>query len=398
MMCPCLIMHDKRTYSMASYADRLHRFQEILGAQADLAFFPMSSDLQYLTGVPRDIPNYGRTIHPGDWLEGAWIAPKAAPVLPLSRMSAELSGLNRVAGLIDLRVLGDWDDPETMVADILKGFNLPGAPRVAISEQTTGETIVHLQKLLPDAKFISGTTILRELRVIKDEDDIATMRKAGAITEAAFADVLNNLRIGMTELEVISEVNYQMRRHGSLGETFTTSLYNSGPKHPMLWGLRQDSWKRVLTPPVSILFDFGASFDGWCYDYGRTVSFGEPDAEFQKVYKLVMASQAAGVAALKAGEATTSDADAAARRVIEEGGFGKEFRHRLGHGIGMDVHEPPFLTKGDEIPLREGMLFTIEPSITQVTGFSARVEDIVVARPGGGEKLTNGWQELIVIE
>jgi Xaa-Pro dipeptidase len=84
--------------------------------------------------------------------------------------------------------------------------------------------------------------------------------------------------------------------------------------------------------------------------------------------------------------------------VIEEGGYGKWFRHRLGHGIGMDVHEPPFLTKGDETPLQEGMLFTIEPSITQDNSFSARVEDIVVARPGGGEPLTRGFQSLIVIE
>src|SRR5262245_47371505 len=126
---------------MASLADRLRRFQESLGTKADLAFFPMSSDLQYLTGIPRDIPNYGRTIHPGDWLEGAWMTPKHAPVLPLSRMSAELSGLSRLAGLVEQRVLGDWDDPDNLVADILKGFNLPAAPRVAISELAHGETI-----------------------------------------------------------------------------------------------------------------------------------------------------------------------------------------------------------------------------------------------------------------
>ena len=84
--------------------------------------------------------------------------------------------------------------------------------------------------------------------------------------------------------------------------------------------------------------------------------------------------------------------------MIEDAGYGEAFRHRLGHGIGMDVHEPPFLTKGDETPLQEGMLFTIEPSIMQMNDYSSRVEDVVVARPGGGEKLTNGWQELIVVD
>ena len=158
-----------------------------------------------------------------------------------------------------------------------------------------------------------------------------------------------------------------------------------------------ESWHRKLDPPVSILFDFGGIYQGWCYDFGRTVFFGEPNEEAQRVYDLMMASQAAGIAALKAGEATTSDADLAARQVIDEAGYGETFRHRLGHGIGMDVHEPPFLTKGDETPLEDGMCFTIEPSIMQINDYSARVEDIVVARPGGGEKLTNGWQELIVV-
>lgn len=379
------------------YNDRLKRFQELLGGEADAAFFPISADLQYLTGVPRDIPNYGAVMHPGAWLEGAWLTPKHEPVLTLSRMSAELGGLDQLRG-VQMRVLGDWDDPSNLVRDILKGFDLPAKPRLAISDKTEGETVVHLQAILPDVRFVSGTKILRTMRVVKGEDEITIMRKAGEITEAAFADVLKALKIGMTELEIIEEVNFQLRRHGSIGQSFTTSLYNSGPNHPQLFGQRLTTWHRKLTAPVSVLFDFGAAYEGYCYDYGRTVSFGAPDEEMQRVYRLIMDSQAAGIAALKAGEVTTTQVDAAARKVIDDAGYGAEFRHRLGHAIGMDVHEPPFLTKGDETPVREGMLFTIEPSITQIHTFSARVEDVVVARPGGGEKLTNGWQELIVVE
>ena len=377
-------------------SDRLQRFQAILGDKADLAFFPISSDLQYLTGVPRDIPNYGHNIHPGDWLEGAWITPDRAPVLPLSRMSAEFGGLNRLEG-IDIRVLGDWDEPAAMVKGILDDLNLPDNPRVAISDFTRGETISNLQPLLPGATWLSATDILRPMRVIKTESDLEEMKEAGRITEAAFADTLSSLRPGMTELEIVEEVNYQLRKHGSLGQSFTTSLYNSGPDHPLLFGQRMVSWHRKLDPPVSILFDFGGIYQGWCYDFGRTVFFGEPNDEAQRVYDLVMASQAAGIAALKAGEATTTDTDRAARQVIEDAGYGETFRHRLGHAIGMDVHEPPFLTKGDETLLEDGMLFTIEPSIMQLNDYSARVEDLVVARPGGGEKLTKGWQELIVV-
>jgi len=380
-----------------SYDERLGRFQEHIDGQVDLAFFPFSADLQYLTGVPRDIPNFGAVLHPGAWLEGAWMTPKQAPTLLLPRMTAEYGGLSTLKN-IDLRVLGDFDDPAALVRDVLKRFHLPARPRVAISDHATGETVVHLQKILPDAVFSSATDLLRPLRVIKGEDEIAVMRKAGEITEAAFADVIAQLKHGMTELDIVSEVDYQLRRHGSLGPSFTTSLYNSGPNHPMLFGQRLQTWPRVLTPPVSILFDFGAILDGYCYDYGRTVSFGEPEAEFQRVYNLVMQSQAAGVAAMKAGQVACAQVDAAARQVIENGGYGKEFRHRLGHSIGMDVHEPPFLTASDQTVVQEGMLFTVEPSITQMNTFSSRVEDVVVARPGGGEKLTNSYQSLIVID
>ena len=380
-----------------NYSERLQIFQQNFDDSADMAFFPMSADLQYLTGVPREIPNFGWTMHPGAWLEGVWLAPGKDAILTLPRMTAEFGGLSDLKG-VETRVLGDWDEPAALVREILTKFDLPAQPRVAVGDRTHGETLIALQALLPGVVFVSGTTILRRQRVIKSEEEIAVMRKAGDITEAAFADVVKNLKHGMTELDIISEVNHQLRRHGSLGESFTTSLYNSGPNHELIFGHREGKSLRVLKPPVSILFDFGSIHDGFCYDFGRTVSFGQPDEEFQRVYDLVMASQAAGIAALKAGENTTTQADAAARQVIEDAGYGEAFRHRLGHGIGMDVHEPPFLTKGDETPLREGMLLTIEPSIMQFNSFSSRVEDVVVARPGGGEKLTNGFQSLIVID
>lgn len=380
------------------YNQRIQRFQEQLGkAFVDVAFLPISADLQYLTGVPRDIPNYGNVMHPGDWLEGIWVAPTHAPVLTLSRMTAEYGGLKDISA-IQLRVLGDWDDPSELVRDILRSFKMPPEPRAAVGERTRGEVLVRLQAIMPDVVFVSATELMRPLRVVKTDEEISVMRHAGEITEAAFADVLKQLKIGMTELDIVTEVDHQLRKHGSLGPSFTTSLYNSGPNHHLIHGHREESWKRTLNPPISILFDFGAVLDGFCYDYGRTVSFGQPSPEFQKIYDLVMTSQAAGIAALKAGQATTTETDATARKVIQDAGYGEFFRHRLGHGIGMDVHEPPFLTKGDETPLQEGMLFTIEPSIMIHEGFSARVEDVVVARPDGGEKLTNGFQSLIVIE
>lgn len=379
------------------YDERIKTFQQRLAGVADAAFLPISADLQYLTGVPRDIPNFGWTLHPGAWLEGIWLTPQHAPVLTLPRMTAEFGGLDALSD-VNLRVLGDWDNPQQLVTEILAGFKLPTNPTVAIGDRTHGETVIALQAILTEPRFTSATELLRQQRVIKSEEEIAIMRQAGAVTEAAFADVLPRLKHGMTELDVISEVNYQLRRHGSLGESFTTSLYNSGPNHPLIFGHREGKSLRELHPPVAILFDFGAIYNGFCYDYGRTVAFGTPDAEFERVFNLVMQAQAEGVAALRAGQATCEQVDSAARQVIEEAGYGAEFRHRLGHGIGMDVHEPPFLTKGNTTLVQEGMMFTVEPSIMIFDRCSARVEDVVVVRPDGGEKLTSGHQTLYVVD
>jgi len=381
-----------------NYKQRLNNFQQALSGVADLAFFPLSADLQYLTGVPRDIPNFGAVVHPGDWLEGAWLTPDKEPILALPRMTAEFGGLANLEG-VQIRVLNDFDDPRTMVKDFLKEFGIANNARVAIGTFTEGTTVSELNSLLPEASFLSASAILQPMRAIKSEEEIEVMRKAGAITEKAFSEVLGKLEHGMTELDIVSEVDHQLKKHGSLGPSFTTSLYNSGPNHPLLFGQRQATWKRVLTAPVSILFDFGAILDGYCYDYGRTVFFGEPDDSCKEIFGLIMASQEAGIAALQAGKMTTSEADKAARDVLVDAGYGEVFRHRLGHAIGLDVHERPFLTAGDDTPLEEGMLFTIEPSITQFEGkFSCRVEDVVVARPEGGEVLTSGFREMLVVE
>lgn len=375
--------------------DRIQRFQSMLNTQVDVAFVPISADLQYLTGIPRDVPSFGRVMHPGMWAEGAWIAPGHAPIVTLPRMTAIFGGLDNLD--VEVRVLGDHDDPGALVRDIFRALNIPDKPRIAISDTGDAETPIQLQALFPDAVFSSATALLNPLRRVKTEDEIAMMRRAGEITEQAFAAVLGKLKHGMSELDIITEVDYQLRAHGSLGPSFPTSMYNAGPNHRLIFGGREARWQRPLIPPVSLLFDFGAVFEGYCYDFGRTVAFGAPPPDFVQVFDLVMAAQKAGMTALRTGE-TCSSVDAAARTLIANDGYGDAFRHRLGHGIGLDVHEAPFLTASDYTVLEEGMLFTVEPSITQFNHFSARVEDVIVVRDHGGEPLTRSFQNLHVID
>lgn len=382
---------------MSEYRNRMSRFQALIGGKVDLVFVHRGTDLDYLTGLHRDLPNYGRNIHPGDWLQGAWISPEKGAILAVPRRTSEITP-EVVESVDEVRVLADWDSPEAMVKGILASMNLPKGPRIAVSDDAEAQTLVRLQELIPDVRFVSATSLLMQLRVIKSAAEIETLRIAGKKTEDALAATIGNLKIGMTELDIVTELDYQMRRQGSLGPTFATTLYVSGPNHPMIFRQRLKTWQRTLTPPVSILLDFGAVHDGMCYDYGRTVCFGAPTNEQIRVHEMIMRSQAAGIAALKAGAVTCEAVDQASRDVIINDGYGDKFQHRLGHAIGWDVHEPPFLSKGDVTTVQEGMVFTVEPSVWQDGSFSARVEDCVVVRADGGEKLTNGFQELIVIE
>jgi Xaa-Pro aminopeptidase len=376
------------------YPQRIIKYQQTLAGQADLAFFPVSADLQYLAGVEREMPTFGAIRHPGGWVEGLWLAPSAEPLLTLTRMTAEF---NNPGGEVKVRVLGEWEDPAKLLKGVMGTLGLDEVNTLALGEKTAGETFIQVQKIFPGVKFISASELLAPQRMIKTGPELALMRRAGEITEAAFGTAVKQMRHGMTELDVILEVDYQLRTHGSFGPSFNTTLYVVGPHHELLFSQQETTWRRKLTPPVSILFDMGAIHNGYCYDYGRTAFFGEPDESVQLAHRLVMESQAAGIAAMRAGKATAEDADRAARAVIEEAGMGEAFRHRLGHGIGLDVHEPPFLTESDRTMLQEGMLFTVEPSVLVPFAGSARVEDVVMVEVDGGIPLTTGFQELIVI-
>jgi Xaa-Pro aminopeptidase len=379
-----------------SFVQRLTRFRQAVAGKADLVYFPISADLQYLAGVTRDLPSFGAIVYPGAWLEGLWLPVQAEPVLVLTRMTADFHA--PLTQQLDVRMLADRADPAAMLRDLLKRISLPPSPRIAVGCQTTAETLLNLQAMYPGVQFSSSSDLLAPQRVIKSADEISSLQHAGQITESAFRDVLAVLRHGMTELELVIEVDYQLRAHGSLGSSFNTALYCVGPDHELVFGQHAGSWHRQLDPPVSILFDFGAIYQGYCYDFGRTVIFGEPDPRAVEVHALVMRSQTAGIAALQAGRMTAGEVDATARQVISEAGYGEAFRHRLGHGIGLDVHEAPFLTGQDRTVLQQGMCFTVEPSILIEDGLSARVEDIVVVGADGGVPLTSGFQDLIVVD
>src|SRR5262245_50091507 len=319
---------DFRRREPVNYENRVARLREQMArASIDVTFLPISADLQYLIGIPRDIPNYGAVLYPGRWMEGAWIGQTIGPIITLPRMTAEFHLQGVVSG--DIRVIQDQDDPFALAREILKLFNLGDKPHIALGNAAWAETVVALQGLCSGAIFSNAGDLTRPLRRIKSQEEIDALRHAGAVTEAAFTDVLPKLKHGMTELEIMSEVDFQLRKHGAIGPSFTTAMYNRGPNHQPGLGHANTLHNAPLLPPVALLFDFGAAVDGFCYDYGRTVFFGDPPADAQKIYDTIMSSQAAGIRALRSGAVTCQEVDRAARMVVVDAGYGPFFRHRL---------------------------------------------------------------------
>src|SRR5262249_25670582 len=276
---------------MPNYNARLRAVQQKMAEQSiDLLFLQRSANLHSLTGIPREEQNSGTTMYPGEWLSGAWIAPGRAPILSIPRMLADFH--LSVTGY-DLRVLPDAADPAALAGKLLDTLGMPAAATIALDDRAWAETLLGLQAQRPAAHFVSAAQIMRPLRLIKGEDELAIMRRAGEITEAAFHATLPQLRHGMTTLDLISEINYQLKRHSSTAPSFVTSFYNMGVNHPFDIHNREETLLLPLDAPVSISFDFGAIYEGYCYDYGRSVFFGDPGPEYRRVHALLMAPQAA---------------------------------------------------------------------------------------------------------
>jgi Xaa-Pro aminopeptidase len=236
------------------------------------------------------------------------------------------------------------------------------------------------------------------MRMIKDEEERAAMRRAAALIDDVYEAVLSQLALGMGRREIAWLIDETIFAHGADWMSFHTGIYIGGKAEVGAPDVFDDSVQRVLEPGGSLAFDFGALLDGYCSDFGRTVFIGEPTPQRRAVYELVMEAQAAAIARMVDGQITAEQLDDVARSIIDEAGFGPRFIHRLGHSIGKDVHEPPFLLQGDQTVLRTGMFFTIEPSVVLNDGGFIRVEDVVMVSDTGGENYNRTSHELRVID
>lgn len=358
-------------------------------AGIDLVFLPISGDLEYLVGIPRREPSFGNVSYRHGWAAGAFLRPGREPIVLLPRMITEFELPD--ASIADITVLNETDDADAVLARIAGSF----APvkKLAVGARTWSESLIHLLKVLDNPVVSNADDLISPLRQVKSAAELEAMAAAARIVDEVMAVIGPQVRPGVNEAELASEVNLGMKRRGSRVESFDTGIISTGRRD------QRDAGTRLTTQPIqagmSVSFDFGAVVDGYCSDFGRTIFVGEPDAEFERVYELVIAAQSAGIAAARPG-VHASEVDRACRQLIDDGGYGRWFRHRTGHSIGLDVHEYPFISAEDDTPLQPGMTFTIEPSIFWPGHMGARIEDVVVCEASGSRKL-NRYPDTLVV-
>ncbi|WP_033260674.1 M24 family metallopeptidase [Amycolatopsis vancoresmycina] len=290
---------------------------------------------------------------------------------------------------VELLTWVDGDDPYKLVADRL---GKPG--RVAVSDFTPALHVLALRSALGEAEQTLAGPVVRELRMRKDAAEIASLREAGAAIDRVHARVHEWLRPGRTEAEVGADIAAAIVEEGHVQADFV--IVGSGPNGA---SPHHDVSDRVIEEGDVVVVDIGGPLPaGYNSDSTRTYAVGTPrDADVAETYAVLQRAQAAAVAAVRPG-VTAEAVDAAARDVIAEAGFGEYFIHRTGHGIGLDVHEEPYIIAGNALPLEPGMAFSVEPGIYQPGRWGARIEDIVIVTEDGVESVNNQPHELVVLD
>ncbi len=244
-------------------------------------------------------------------------------------------------------------------------------------------------KLLSDGRLSKA---INSLRAVKTPEEISKIKQAQKIAEAGFEHILNFIKVGRTEKEIQLELDYFMLKNGAETLSFDT-IALTGSSTSMPHGVPSE---RQVQSGDFVLLDFGAVYDGYHSDMTRTVAVGQPSDKMKEVYDIVLSAQKNALAKIKAGM-TGSACDSLARTLIKLKGYGENFGHSLGHGVGLEIHEAPTASQRSIDVLESGMVVTVEPGIYIAGEFGVRIEDFVVVGENGCENLTNAPKELIVL-
>ena len=346
--------------------------------EADLAGLLVTpgSDFVYLTGHQAD---------PYERLTLLILAVGRDPVLVVPTLERPLA--EAAPGIEGVQIV-DWrddDDAHEVAARILR------AGRYAISDQTWASHLLELERATADCLFVPAGRALPLLRAVKDDLEVELLRAAARAADDTFADLVEIRFAGRREREVADAVRERLLEHGH--ETAEFAIVASGPNGA---SPHHGAGERTIEERDAVVLDFGGTREGYFSDITRTVFVGQPDEEQRTVYEAVRAAQQAAFEAIRPG-VPAQDVDRAARAVISEAGYGDRFVHRTGHGIGLDLHEPPYIVEGNEIRLQAGMTFSDEPGIYLPGRFGVRIEDQVVVTPSGAERLNDATRDLRLV-
>jgi Xaa-Pro aminopeptidase len=321
-----------------------------------------------------------------------------APRLELRSVRASPAG-----GLgLDIVAWDETDDPYRLVADRLGRPGSPGSPgapgrpaaleSVGLADQMWAMMVLRFRDALPGARLGLASTAMRGLRIRKTDAEVAALRQAGAAIDRVHGRVPGLLRPGRTEREVAADIGGAIIAEGHARADFV--IVGSGPNAARP---HHEPSGRILAAGDTVVVDIGGTMpSGYCSDCTRTYAIGSPPPEVTAYYQVLQEAQEIACAAVRPGVSAEA-VDAAAREPITAAGYGEYFVHRTGHGIGLETHEDPYIVSGNTEALVPGMAFSVEPGIYPGP-HGARIEDIVVCTPDGGQRLNNVTRELLVVD
>jgi Xaa-Pro dipeptidase len=364
---------------MVNY-NRFQRLVELLNQkELDAVFLAPSSDLKYVTGLD---------FHPDSRLKGALITKEGKSFfLCPSLLRADVKRIED-----DIPVL-EWSDDDWFQNTFKQGLHCVGltnSSRIAFTRGIEACDMIEAVKGL-DIECVNGFSLLAPMRSIKNKKELELMRKASSMNDKMMEAVSAYIRPGIYESDI---VRFVMNFHESHGGSPRIPGVSTGPNSGKAHYARDNN--RVVQERDIVMVDSGGWYDGYSHDMTRTFFVGTPTDEQRKIYEIVLEAQLAAEEKVQIG-AIPRDIDSAARDIIMKHGYGEAFNHRLGHGIGMDGYEAPYISQGNDFPLVEGNCFSIEPGIYLEGTFGVRIEDLMMLTESGKEIITLFPKKLIIL-
>jgi Xaa-Pro aminopeptidase len=360
------------------HLDRIRRAREEAASRdLDALVVSPSPDLAYLTGydpIPLERPTL-LVLRPG-----------SEPTLLVPELERPLAAASPVGEHLELVAWRDGADPYEVAARLLDG-----ARRVAVADRLWASHLIGLERALPDVGFSPASPVLGRLRSVKDPFELDALRRAARAADETFRQILTMSFQGRSEESVAHDIADLLVANGHTRAEFT--IVASGPHAA---SPHHEPGGRTILPHDAVVMDFGGELGGYFSDTTRTVVVGTAPEGFEQAYAAVQEAQRATVDVVRPG-IEAQEIDRTARTIIEAAGFGDRFIHRTGHGIGLELHEPPYMVEGDRTLLETGMTFSVEPGVYLEGRFGIRIEDIVAVTADGVERLNRSSRDLKVV-